>query len=218
MRRAAAPRRGQLAMDAGARRAPPPPRVMASGTVRSDRWMVTRATRSAPPTNSMATSDTPATSASISVWPGQGWPAAASDSLLRGAVTRASTRAGQGVAGGRAARLSAAARPAAGEVTPSAHGPRRRNVHDPRPQALEGAQPEARARARRGRPRVRTRPCPPAGRSAWASAFKTTSGPIPAGSPTVSASRVIDVGYQTARTWNRASLVPTEIPLKWAPA
>ena len=64
----------------------------ASGTDRKDRWIVTSATRSPPPTNNIATSSDPAASASISVWPGHGWPAAASDSLLSGAVTRASTR------------------------------------------------------------------------------------------------------------------------------
>ncbi len=56
-------------------------RVTASGTERSERWIVRSATRSPPPTNSIATSETPAASARSSVCPGQGWPAARRDSL-----------------------------------------------------------------------------------------------------------------------------------------
>ena len=89
-----APRRRSGAARGGA--AGPPARtssaVTASDTDRSERWIVSRATRSPPPTNIIATSVTPAASASSSVCPGQPWPAACSDSLLIGAVTRPASR------------------------------------------------------------------------------------------------------------------------------
>ena len=83
--------------------------------------MVSSATRRPPPRNSIATSVTPAASASISVWPGHGWPAAARDSLFRGAVTIASTRPDLTSPTARSTD-AAAARPAAGEVRPRAMG------------------------------------------------------------------------------------------------
>ena len=56
--------------------------VSASGTERSERWIVSSATRRPPPTNIIATSGAPAASASSSVCPGQGWPAARSAFLV----------------------------------------------------------------------------------------------------------------------------------------
>ncbi len=70
----------------------------------------------------MATSDTEAASASISVCPGQGWPAARKDSLWSGAVTTASTRPAS--ASRAAARTAAAAaRPPSADTCPSGNGP-----------------------------------------------------------------------------------------------
>ena len=84
--------------------------------------MVTSATRSPPPTNIIATSGVPEAAASISVWPGQGWPAAFSDSLFKGAVTSACTRPSRASATARST-APAAARPAAADVRPSSTGP-----------------------------------------------------------------------------------------------
>ena len=97
MRRRAAPKRGSSRWTRRTTRATSAP-VIASGTDRSERWIVRSATRRPPPTNIIATSAAPAASASISVCPGQGCPAARSDSLCRGAVTTAVHAPGESVA------------------------------------------------------------------------------------------------------------------------
>ena len=134
----------------------------------------------------MATSATPAASASISVWPGQGWPAARSDSLWSGAVTTPSTRPAS-ASRAAASTARAAARPAGGgnradRDRPAAH------VDDLDAQGRGRRQPEAADPILEGGERsvhdpVRPRPAPDE------SALRTISGPIPAGSPAVRASR-----------------------------
>ena len=62
-------------------------RVTRSGTRRSATWVVTWMTLSSLPIRSIAKSLVPVSSARISVWPECWTPAAASASLLTGAVT-----------------------------------------------------------------------------------------------------------------------------------
>jgi hypothetical protein len=106
--------------------------------------------------------------------------------------------------------LSAAARPAAGDVTPAGTGPVVGTSTMRASRLSSGRRPKRAARS------LRTDAGPytiisAAGRSVRARAFSTTSGPIPAGSPTVTASRIaIRVGYQTAPSGNVLAFIHGE--------
>src|SRR5207302_2314052 len=136
---------------------------------RSGRCVVTRTTRSGPAASIIATSRSPVRCASISVRPGYRNPARWRACLCTGPVTIASTVP---------ARASSTARSTAWAATrPASSGSRERGAV--RSRAPEGSAPRyplySRVMSASSGPR--------------ASAFATTSGPIPRGSPRVTARR-----------------------------